>query len=291
MGSTLRIFHPLPGVLAFYDGRVAGVRLHSEGPNWLDDGAYALGICSYAVVSGEEAIVYDTHISLEHARAIRRELERLGVRSIRVVLSHWHDDHVAGNEVFADCEILAHAFTADVLAENRVEMEAADPPIKPLVMPTRLYENELELRVGDEEILLRHADVHSRDGTIVHLPKTGVLFAGDTLEDPITYVAEPNRLDTHLEGLRRIAELEIHRILPNHGSAAKIGSGGYDRSLIGATESYVRKLLRCRRESDLRNEDLRSFIAQDLASGAVSYFSDYEKVHRHNVRMVCGGEG
>jgi hypothetical protein len=106
--SMLRVFEPYPGLYAYYDGRVEGRRLYSDAPNWLDDGAYSLGIASYAIVDQGEALVYDTHMSLSHGRAIRSHLEGLGVGSIRVVLSHWHDDHIAGNEIFADCEIATH---------------------------------------------------------------------------------------------------------------------------------------------------------------------------------------
>ena len=146
--ETLRILEPHPGLFAYYDGRVAGKRLHSPAPNWLDDGAYALGVASYALVDGREALIYDTHISLDHARAIRAHLEGLGATSLRVALSHWHDDHIAGNAVFADCEIIALQRTAEALAAHRDEIEGADPPIAPLVMPNRLFEDRLDLTVG-----------------------------------------------------------------------------------------------------------------------------------------------
>ena len=86
MTATLRILEPHPGIFAYYDGRIEGRRLYSDAPNWLDDGAFSLGIASYAIVDGNEAVVYDTHMSLPHARAIRSHLESLGVTSIRVVL-------------------------------------------------------------------------------------------------------------------------------------------------------------------------------------------------------------
>ncbi len=60
------------------------------------------------------------------------------MRSIRVVLSHWHDDHVAGNEAFFDCEIIALDRTEQALAAHRAELESGDPPIQPLVMPNRV---------------------------------------------------------------------------------------------------------------------------------------------------------
>ena len=97
MLSQLRIFEPHPGILAFYDGRVAGHRF-APGPNWVDDGALSLGIASYALIVGDQAIVYDSHVSVPHGRFIRDALARRGVTDIRVVLSHWHLDHVAGTE-------------------------------------------------------------------------------------------------------------------------------------------------------------------------------------------------
>ena len=52
-------------LLGFYDGRVAGDRFAPQS-NWVDDGALSLGICSYALVDGADAIVYDTHVSAAH---------------------------------------------------------------------------------------------------------------------------------------------------------------------------------------------------------------------------------
>ncbi|WP_332118341.1 MBL fold metallo-hydrolase [Azorhizobium caulinodans] len=285
MGSTLRVLRPAPHVLAFYDGRVADTRLWSEAPNWLDDGAYALGIASYAIVEGAEALVYDTHISLPHARFIRRTLEEMGVRQMRVVLSHWHDDHVAGNEVFADCEILANALTAELLAEKRAKLESGDPPIRPLVLPNRTFSGEITLQVGVLPVTLRQMDIHSCDGTVALLPD-GLLLAGDTLEDPITYVDEPERLAIHLEGLAEMARWPLSRILPNHGSAEVIAAGGYQPDLIAAARHYVERLIAARTDPGLAARDLRAFVPEDFASGAISYFAPYEAVHRQNLAAV-----
>jgi cyclase len=286
LGSTMRLIRPAPNVLGFYDGRIEGVRGWSDQPNWLDDGAYALGICTYAIVDGSEALVYDTHISLQHARIIRQTLEGMGVTSMRVVLSHWHDDHVAGNEVFQDCEIIANNLTASALARNRAEIEGGNPPIRPLVLPNRIFDSSLSLMVGSIAVELRQVEIHSHDGTVLLMPDTGLLLAGDTLEDPITYVAEPERLAEHLIDLERMAGWKINRILPNHGSLEAIETGGYDASFIAATQAYVGKLLACRHEPDLATQDLRTFGADMFAIGTVEYFAPYEAVHRQNVEAV-----
>ena len=282
----MRVLTPASNVLGFYDGRIDGVRAWSDGPNWLDDGAYSLGVCSFALIDGDEALVYDTHISLPHARLIRARLESMGARNIRVVLSHWHDDHIAGNEVFADCEIIANSLTTSLLEKNRAALAKADPPIDPLVMPNRLFDDRLDLTVGSIRVELHRADIHSEDGTVLLLPGQGLLFAGDTLEDSITYVAEPTRLNQHLKGLERLSTLAFDRILPNHGAEDIIAGGGYRRGFIDATRSYVEKLLACRQRPDLAALDLKQFAAEEFASVAVRYFAPYEAVHRENVERV-----
>lgn len=286
LGSTLRVLRPHPNIYAFYDGRIPGARAHSAAPNWLDDGAYALGVCVYAVVEGEEALIYDTHISLTHARAMRAELERAGVTRFRVVLSHWHDDHIAGNEAFADCEILGLDRTLAALTANRAAIESGNPPIRPLVLPNRIIDGPVDLAVGTIRVRLEPAEIHSHDGLILLLPDLGLMLAGDTLEEPITYVAEPERLAVHVEELQRIRTWNVPRILPNHGHPDVIASGGYGPGLIDATLRYVKKLLRLHEDSALADQDLSTFAAQDLADGLLTYFPPYEQVHTDNVKKV-----
>jgi len=286
MTATLSILEPYPGIFAYYDGRVRGKRLHAEGPNWLDDGAYSLGVASYAIVDGAEAVVYDTHISLAHARAIRAHLERLGVHTIRVVLSHWHKDHVAGNAVFADREIIALALTAQKLEENRGRIEAANPPISPLVMPTRLFEEALELFVGRRRIELHHFAIHSSDGNVIWLPDEKVLLAGDSLEDTVTYIAEPGQISTHIAELRRMREWPIEKILPSHGDKARIAEGGYAPALIDANRNYLERLSAAIAQGETVIPQLTEFTAADIASGALVYFEPYETVHHSNIAAV-----
>lgn len=293
LGATMRIHRPAPNVVAFYDGRVPGVRAWSDDANWLDDGAYELGVASYAVVDGDEALVYDTHISCPHAEIVRRTLAGLGVRRFTVLLSHSHRDHVAGNAVFADCEILAHPLTADLLASKREMIENSDPPIRPLVMPTRLVADGETVRVGAVTATIRHFDIHSCDGTAlvlaaVGLDKRRLLLAGDMLEDPITYVAEPDRLDVHLEHLDRLAALGVEKILPNHGAEARIAAGGFGPALIDATRRYVGHLQRCGTDPSRAAMPLREVIADDLRNGVVGFFGPYERVHARNVAAVTG---
>jgi cyclase len=294
MTDHLRVLEPGPGILAFYDGRVEGYRFDAK-PNWVDDGALGLGVASYAIVDGDEALVHDTGTSLAHGRVIREELGRRGVTRFTVVLSHWHLDHVAGTEAFVDSPVISNERTAEHLRAKRAAIEAGTlegpPAISPLVLPTRTFAGRETLSVGGETVELIAVNVHSDDATVLWLPKRRLLICGDTMEDTITYVGEPDQFDAHLRDLERLRELGPSRILPAHGDPDRIAAGGYPAGLNDATRSYIRLLQRMASEPELREVPLRELIADSLASGSLQYFEPYEAVHRQNLETVLAAGG
>ena len=288
MTDHLRILEPHPGILAFYDGRIPGQRF-MEAPNWVDEGALSLGIASYAIINGNQALVYDTHVSVPHALAIRAALTRRGVSQITVVLSHWHKDHIAGTAAFADCPIIATAKTAGHLAAHRAEIESGlrrPPPINPLVMPTQLFEGGMQVQIGAVEVHLIEVNIHSDDATVLWLPEIGVLLAGDTVEDCCTFVAEPQDLGVHLTELDRLIGLSPRWVLPNHGSADRIATGGYGPAILPATQTYIRWLLQAQSDPALAPIPLQTVIAGDLAAGTLDWFAPYAEIHQMNVKAV-----
>jgi cyclase len=270
----MRVLTPAEGILAFYDGRHG--RREREEPNWLDDGALMLGIASYAIVEGGEALVYDTHLSVDRARWIR---ERLGATRITVVLSHRHIDHIAGTEAFADCEVLAGPLTAKLLAEQRKAIEATTPPVRPLVLPTG--EVPPTLQVGATTVQALPFDIHAADHTLLWLPERRILLAADAVEDPVTFVAEPDRIEAHLRELDRLEALDPDTILPAHGDPDVIAAGGYGRGIIEATRVYLTALL----AGDRRPLD--EVLEGPLRNGWIHPHPAYEAVHAANLEAVA----
>jgi cyclase len=285
----LRVFEPQPNILAFYDGRVEGHSFMQQG-NWVDNGALSLGIASYAIISGDSAFVYDTHVSVFHAQFIRNTLAERGVKHFTIVLSHWHLDHVAGSEVFADCPIIANHKTFVHLRDKKAAIENATqsgpPAINPLVWPDRLFSGQMTLDIGKLRIDLIEANIHSDDATVVWVKQRGVLLAGDTMEDTVTYVGEPAEFDTHLKDLDRLAAIEPDFILPNHGDPDIIAAGGYDKGFIKAQQQYIRMLKRCRTEPELRLTPLEQLIAGPLSRGWVNMYEPYRAIHDQNIARV-----
>ena len=293
MTKHLRVFRPAPNIYAFYDGRVEGYR-YADNENWVDDGALSLGIASYAIVDGEDALVYDTHISKEYGAFIRKTLEDSGVKNITVVLSHWHLDHVAGTAAFADCSIISNKRTADHLKKHKAAIEngtsSGPPAINPLILPTQTFEGSTHLHVGGLHIDLIEANIHSDDATVLWLGSERILLAGDTMEDTVTYVGEPENFDIHLKDLDRLWTLGAERILPNHGDPEIISLGGYEKTLIRATQQYIRMLKRCVHEPELRGKPLRDIINGPLEAGWINLFEPYETIHRQNIDVVLAAK-
>lgn len=292
--AHLRVLYPHPGILAFYDGRVDGHRF-ADGPNWVDDGALSLGIASYVLVSGPYALVYDTHVSVPHAAQIRATLDDMGVTDITVVLSHCHLDHIAGTAAFADCAVIANTRTAAHLARDRAAIEAGTlfgaPAIAPLILPTQVFDGTLNLTIGALHVTLITANIHSDDATLLWLPEGGILLAGDALEDTVTYVGDPLAFATHLADIARLADLSPRHILPNHGAPDVIAGGGYAPSLLTGTADYIRWLMRLQSEPARASTTLAEAIAPQLASGALTWFAPYDRVHRQNITRTLAAYG
>ncbi len=283
----LRVFEPHPGLFAFYDGRIDGQRF-AEGPNWVDDGALSVGIASYAIVRGDHALIYDTHVSVQHAQAARDALEAEGVQRFTVVLSHWHLDHVAGTAAFPGAPVIANAKTDAHLRAKKADIEAGGssgmPVIDPLILPTQTFSGQMTVMIGDLEVHLIEANIHSDDATVLWLPKDRILLAGDTVEDTVTYVSQPEGFANHVQDLGRLTALGPQFVLPNHGCPDQIAAGGYGASLLTATQTYVRFLMRLRHEPDLADTPLRDIIGPDLATGALIWYEPYAEVHLENVQ-------
>ena len=141
-------------ILAFYTGR-DGARI-MDGPNWIDDGAMKLGIATYAVYKNNRAVIYDTFADIRQAMWVRNHLENMGIKQFTVVLSHWHLDHIAGNEVYMDCNIISNARTRELLFKNKTDIESGcfdgPPEINPLILPGITFDKKTSLYLDDLQL-------------------------------------------------------------------------------------------------------------------------------------------
>jgi len=79
------------------------------------------------IINESDVVVVDTGILPVSARAMVAELEKLTDRPVRyVVNTHWHDDHVNGNQVYQDrwpgVEFIAHRNTRTDVIEQVIDV-------------------------------------------------------------------------------------------------------------------------------------------------------------------------
>jgi cyclase len=107
---------PAPYPFSFETVKVAdGIYAFIEAP-----GKAIVSGNSVLVIGEEAALVVDTGHHPELSRRMTEEIRRLTPKPVKyVVNTHWHNDHVAGNSVFAEAfpeaRFLAHRFTAEIL--------------------------------------------------------------------------------------------------------------------------------------------------------------------------------
>jgi cyclase len=93
---------------------------------------------------GGATLVFDTGLTLRAARDLHAAAERLTGRPPAFAAnSHWHLDHLLGNQLFAAHPIHATRRTVEILLEKRVELEGELTPAK---LEAELRELEGEAR-------------------------------------------------------------------------------------------------------------------------------------------------
>jgi glyoxylase-like metal-dependent hydrolase (beta-lactamase superfamily II) len=183
--------------------------------------------------------LFDLRLTAEMLVTMRRALrgaDHIGT----VVNTHANGDHCFGNALVADAEIVASracALEMERLPPSRLaDMMRAAPDLGAvgaflqrifgpfdfegieLVAPTRTFDGELELRVGDRVVrLIEVGPAHTEGDVVVHLPSEGVVFTGDILFNgghPIVWVGP---VANWIAACDRILALGPTTVVPGHG--------------------------------------------------------------------------
>ena len=250
-----------------------------------------LGGGAHAIHDGDEALLVDTMNLPGQAAWVRRYLhEALGIRTLRVVNTHWHPDHVAGNACFADVPIIAHRATRELMLSHRGGLEAGIwpgcPPIQ-VEAPTVVFEERMDLQVGGLAVVLREFAIHERGHLAVHLPDERALIVGDMLEDPIwIFHLDFAGPELQLAEYARMAGLGATRVLATHCAPAIVRRGGYDLRFIENNADYLRRMLADVDDPDFPTRPAPHYIGPALAAGELEWWEPYAEVHALNQQTL-----
>jgi cyclase len=176
---------------------------------------------------------------LEVMRATSPAAQHIGT----VVNTHANGDHCYGNSLLGDAQIIATARCAEEMLElppatMAAMLRSADAlgaagqfvqkifsPFSfddvPLTLPTRTFDDRLDLQVGGHTVsLLEVGPAHTAGDAVVHLPEAGIVFTGDILFHGGHPIVWAGPVANWIVACDRVLALQPSVVVPGHGPLA-----------------------------------------------------------------------
>lgn len=186
------------------------------------------------IVTGAGVVVFDalgtpalSRLLLEKIRMVTDE------PVVRVIVSHYHADHVYGLQVFEDldAEILApvgaEKYLASEGARERLEERrfTLDPWVNDstrLVFPDQYLSEGKQFRLGDVEFVITVVgNAHSDGDLTLYVEPDRVLFSGDIIfEGRVPFLGDANTR-RWVRVLERMEKEQLVALVPGHGGVAE----------------------------------------------------------------------
>jgi len=185
------------------------------------------------VVTNDGVVMIDTPQQPIDAMRWRETMLEHG--PIRYLIStEPHPDHISGNAYFPGVEVIAQEglktryeeAIPQMLSEERTQrMKETDPdsvwllnhPDYPPNPPTKTFDQELTLHVGNHTFEITHLPGHTKPQTAILVPEEGVVFTGDNIFFKCkTFIQEADPWEW-LDALRTIEQVDVDIIVPGHG--------------------------------------------------------------------------
>jgi glyoxylase-like metal-dependent hydrolase (beta-lactamase superfamily II) len=218
--------------------------------------------CNPSFVATEDGVVMiDTpQEPLDALRWRETMLERGPIRYL--INTEPHGDHISGNAYFPGVEVVAQeglkaryeAQIPQMLSEERAQrMKETDPdsvwllnhPDYPPNPPTKTFDKELTLHVGNHTFQISHLPGHTAPQTAILVPEEGVVFTGDNVFFKCkTFIQEADPWEW-LDALRALEQMDVDVIVPGHGEPCDkeylSTQGQIIENWLGTVEDFVRR--------------------------------------------------
>ena len=279
---------------------------YSKGLHDLGDGCYAYlqpdGSWGWSnaglVVEGDQSLLVDTLFDLKLTgamlAAMRRAEPRAAARIGALVNTHSNGDHVFGNELVADAEIIASRACAEEMRHDGGARRLADfkrnaPAMGEagrffaeifapfdfegvnVAMPTRTFTGELDVAVGDKTVrLIEVGPAHTRGDVLAYVPADRVIYTGDILfvgGHPIIWAGP---IANWIKACQLMLELDVATVVPGHGPIT-------DKRGVAAVKGYLEYIEReARRRFDAGMP--AADAARDISLADYSSWGDAERI-------------
>jgi glyoxylase-like metal-dependent hydrolase (beta-lactamase superfamily II) len=231
------------------------------------------------IVTGAGVVIFDALGTPALARLLLHKIREVTWEPVvRVIVSHYHADHIYGLQVLAeqDAEILAPAGAERYLASDaaRQRLEERRLSLAPwvneatrLVPPDQYLDEGARFRLGDVNFTVTVVGKAHSDGDLtLFVEPDRVLFSGDIIfEGRLPFLGDA---DTRrwLKVLERMEQEQLVALIPGHGAAAE-----NPEDVIALTRGYLLYL------HEQMAAAVNDFISFDEAYDAVDW-SEYREL-------------
>jgi glyoxylase-like metal-dependent hydrolase (beta-lactamase superfamily II) len=159
---------------------------------------------------------------------IQEAISKLSQKPIKFVINtHWHGDHVGGNEnlAAAGAVIIAHDNVRKRMSSEQFValMNRKVPPSPEKALPIVTFTSDITLHFNGEDIHVMHVDPTHTDGdSVVVFPKAKVIHMGDcymTISYPFVDISSGGSFDGFIATSDKIVGMAdaTTKIIPGHG--------------------------------------------------------------------------
>jgi cyclase len=210
-----------------------------------------------------------------------------------VVNTHANGDHCYGNSLMGDAQIIATARCATEMQElppatMAAMLRSADAlgaagqfvqrifsPFSfedvPLTLPTRTFEDRLDLHVGGRTVsVLEVGPAHTAGDAVVHLPEAGIVFTGDILFHGGHPIVWAGPVANWITACDRVLALQPSVVVPGHGPLAT------PAALVDLKEYFTLLTSEARTRYEVGMSPLDA--ARDIDLGPYAGWSEAERV-------------
>ena len=199
----------------------------------ITDGSTHVNVTAYVLPT--QIVFVDSGMHIPLIKKFREHIEReTGKKASVLFITHAHGDHVFGNQIFEDCEIITSELTHKAMVDsqkNNWTPEAleewkknSEDPLAldglKIVLANKTFADEYELVDRDVKVIVKRTGGHTAGSSYVYCPNYKVMFAGDNLfnhsfpwggtptSDPLKWV----------ESIQEYLSLDVENYIPGHGS-------------------------------------------------------------------------
>jgi cyclase len=209
---------------------------------------FAVESNSLFIIGERNVVVVDAQSNLGSTRQVLAALRRLTSKPVRYVINtHWHDDHIIGNQVYRDAfpgvEFITHAETRAYLASKGAEVRKDfHKQIPEFASQIRKAVNENKNLRGEpisgEERTSYLSDLALADGYMTVPGDFQPEFATITLRDELTLYQGNRVIEIRYLGRGHTSgDIVVH--LPNEGIVATGDLIVWPVPLVGGDQSHV----------------------------------------------------